>query len=121
MSGRKIDEKTISIPEVKEIMENLKDQLEEIDSDEGMSHFQEITFSYVNKFAKYDAKTAKKIQKLLMEKYEIEEIYAINVVNVDPQTIYDLRTILEKSFTGKTLTDEQLEVIIEEIEELKSS
>lgn len=121
MSGRKIEEKTISIPEVKEIMENLKDKLEEIDTEEGMSHFQEITYSYVNKFAKYDAKTAKKVQKLLMEKYEIEEIYAINIVNVDPKTVYELRTILEKSFTGKTFTNEQLEVILEEIEELKSS
>jgi DNA-directed RNA polymerase subunit F len=121
MSGRKKEEKTISIPEVKEIMENLKDQLSEIDSDEGMSHFQEITYSYVNKFAKFDAKTAKKIQKLLMEKYEIEELYAINIVNVDPKTIYELRIILEKSFTGKTFTDDQLEIIIEEIEEIKSS
>jgi DNA-directed RNA polymerase subunit F len=121
MSGRKIEEKTISIPEVKEIMENLKDKLEEIDVDEGMSHFQEITYSYVNKFAKYDAKTAKKVQKLLMDKYEIEEIYAINIVNIDPKTVYELRTILEKSFTGKNFTNKQLEVIIEEIEELKTA
>lgn len=121
MSGRKKDEKTASIPEVKEIMENLKERWLEINSDEGMSHFQEITYNYVNKFAKFDAKTANKIKKLLMEKYEIEEIYAINIVNVDPQTVPELRVILEKSFTGKTLTDEQLEIIIEEIEELKSS
>ena len=121
MSGRKIDEKTISIPEVKEIMENVKDQLLEIDSDEGMSHFQEITYNYVNKFAKYDAKTAKKVKKLLMDKYDIEEIYSINIVNVDPQSVPELRIILEKSFTGKTLTEDQLEIIIEEIEELKSS
>jgi len=121
MSGRKIDEKTVSIPEVKEIMENVKDKLLEIDSDEGMSHFQEITYNYVNKFAKYDAKTAKKVKKLLMDKYNIEEIYSINIVNVDPQSVPELRIILEKSFTGKTLTDDQLEIIIEEIEELKSS
>ena len=121
MSGRKKDEKTISIPEVKDIMENLKDQLLEIDADEGMSHFQEITYNYVNKFAKYKAKIAKKVKKLLMEKYEIEEIYAINVINVDPQSVSELRVMLEKSFTGKTLSNDQLEVIIEEIEELKSS
>ena len=121
MFGRKIDEKTVSIPEVKEIMENVKDQLLQIDSDEGMSHFQEITYNYVNKFAKYEAKTAKKVIKLLMEKYDIEEIYSINIVNIDPKTVPELRIILEKSFTGKTLTDDQLEIIIEEIEELKSS
>jgi DNA-directed RNA polymerase subunit F len=121
MSGRKKEERSVSIPEVKEIMENLKDQLLEIDADEGMSHFQEITYNYVNKFAKYDVKTAKKVKKLLMNKYEIEEIYAINIINIDPKTILELRPILEKSFTGKTLTDDQLEVIIEEMEELKSA
>ena len=121
MSGRKKLEQTVSIPEVKEIMENVKDQLSEIDANEGMSHFQEITYNYVNKFAKCDAKTANKIKKLLVDKYEIEEIYAINIVNIDPHTVLELRMILEKSFTGKTLTDDQLEVIIQELEELTSS
>ncbi|MFX0002094.1 MAG: hypothetical protein ACFE9C_14655 [Candidatus Hodarchaeota archaeon] len=121
MSGRKIEERSVSIPEVKKIMENLKDQLMEIDADEGMSHFQEITYNYVNKFAKCDAKTAKKIMKLLTDKYEIEELYAINIINIFPQTIPELRIILEKSFTGKTLTDEQLLQILSQIEELKSS
>ena len=121
MSGRKIDEKTVSIPEVKEIMENVKDQLLDIDSEEGMSHFQEITYNYVNKFAKFDAKTAKKIKKLLMEKYEIEEIYAINILNIDPQTVLELRVILEKSFTGKTLTDKQLQELLYQIEDIKTS
>ncbi|MFX1377522.1 MAG: hypothetical protein ACFFA4_00360 [Promethearchaeota archaeon] len=121
MSGRKKEEKSVSIPEVKEIMENLKDQLLEIDAEEGMSHFQEITYNYVNKFAKYDAKTAKKVKKLLTDSYEIEEIYAINIINIDPKTIFELRTMLEKSFTGKTLTDDQLLKLLSQIEELKSS
>ncbi|UCC20255.1 MAG: hypothetical protein JSV62_02920 [Promethearchaeota archaeon] len=121
MSGRKKDEKTVSIPEVKEIMENLKDRLEEIEAEDGMSHFQEITYNYVNKFAKCDAKTAKKIIKLLVDKYEIEEIYAINIVNIFPQSVLELRMILEKSFTGKTLTDDQLLELLSQIEEVKSS
>ena len=121
MSGRKKDERSVSIPEVKEIMEYVKEQMEEIDNEEGMSHFQEITYNYVNKFVKMDAKTAKKIKDFLMEKYEIEELYAINVINIEPQTIMELRIILEKSFTGKTFSDEQLEVILEELEDIKSS
>ncbi|MFX1503009.1 MAG: hypothetical protein ACFFDH_18760 [Promethearchaeota archaeon] len=120
MSGRKIDEKVVSIPEVKEIMENLKDQIIEIDAEEGMSHFQEITYNYVNKFAKYDAKTAQKIQKLLIEKYEIEEIYAINIININPKTIPEVRMILEKSFVGKTFDDDQLQEILYQIEEIKT-
>jgi len=121
MSGRKKDERTVSIPEVKEIMEYVKKKMLEIDSEEGMSHFQEITYNYVNKFAKIDVQTAKKIIKFLMDDYEIEEIYAINIVNIDPQTVPELRTILEKSFVGKTLDDQQLEVILESIEDIKTS
>jgi len=121
MSGRKIDEKTVSIPEVKEMMEYVKEQMEEIDSEEGMSHFQEITYNYVNKFAKIDVIKAKKIKKFLMDKYDFEEIYTINIINVFPKSVPELRVMLEKSFTGKTLNDEQLEVIIEEIEEIESS
>jgi DNA-directed RNA polymerase subunit F len=121
MSGRKKDERAVSIPEVKEIMEYVKEQMEEIDTEEGMSHFQEITYNYVNKFAKIDNKIAKKVKKFLMEKYDIEEIYAINIININPQSLMELRIILEKSFTGKTFTDKQLEIILEELEDIKSS
>ena len=121
MSGRKIDERTVSVPEVKEIMEDIKEKIEEIDTEEGMSHFQEITYNYVNKFAKIDANSAKKIIKFLIEKYNIEELYAINIVNISPKSVPELRIILEKSFVGKTFTDKQLEVILEEIEDLETS
>ena len=121
MSGRKRDEKTVSIPEVKDIMENVKEQLAKIDSEEGMSHSQEITYNYVNKFAKFDSKTAVKIKKLLMDKHDIEDIYAINIVNIDPTTIPELRIILEKSFTGKTLNEKQLQEILYQIEDIKNS
>jgi DNA-directed RNA polymerase subunit F len=121
MSGRKISEKTVSIPEVKKIMESVKEKIEKIDKEEGLSHFQEITHSYVNKFAKMSQKDALKIQKLLIEKYEIEESYAITIVNIDPHTVPEMRMILEKSFSGKALNDEQLQDLISQIEELKSS
>jgi DNA-directed RNA polymerase subunit F len=121
MSGRKIDEKTVSIPEVKKIMEAVKEKIEEIDSEEGLSHFQEITFNYVNKFAKMSEKDAIKIQKLLVDKYEIEEHYAINIVNIDPHAVPELRMILEKSFAGKSLNDDQLQDLLAQIEELKTS
>ena len=121
MSGRKIGEKMVSIPEVKELMENVKDKVLQIDSDEGMSHFQEITYNYVNKYAKMSAKEAKKILNMLKKKYELEEIYMINIVNIDPKTIPELRVILEKSYTGKSLSDEQLQDMLVQINEIKSS
>ena len=122
MSGRKIDEKTVSIPEVKKIMESVKESIMQIDSDEeGMSHFQEITYNYVNEFAKMSDKDAIKIKKLLMDKYDIEELYAINIVNIDPQSIPELRMILEKSFVGKAFNEERLQEILFQISELKIS
>ncbi|TFG16755.1 MAG: hypothetical protein EU531_05460 [Promethearchaeota archaeon] len=119
MSGRKVSEKSVSIPEVKKIMEKVKEEIEEIDSEEGLSHFQEITYNYVNKFAKFEEKSAQKIMKFLTEKYEIEDVYAINIVNIAPKTVPELRMILEKSFIGKTLNDSQLQDLLYQIEELK--
>ncbi|TFG05234.1 MAG: hypothetical protein EU539_09575 [Promethearchaeota archaeon] len=120
MFGRKLDEKTVSIPEVKKIMENVKERIVEID-EEGMSHFQEITYNYVNQFSKMSEKDALKIKKFLIEKCEIEEIYAINIINIDPQTVLELRTILEKSFVGKSMSDSELQEILYQIQDLKSS
>ena len=121
MFGRKIDERTLSIPEVKKIMEDLDEKIMEIDSDEGMSHFQEITYNYVQKFAKMDEKVARKILKFLIETYDLEEEYAINIVNIDPKTIPELRVILEKSMQGKTFNEEQLQKLLYEIGELKKT
>lgn len=121
MFGRKIDEKSVSIPEVNKMMEDIKERIEEIDPEEGLSHFQEITFNYVNKFSKLSEKDAVKIKNFLMDKYDIEEIYTINIVNVDPKTVPELRMILEKSYAGKSLSDEQLQEILYQIEDLKSS
>ncbi len=120
MSGRKINEKLVSIPEVKELMENVKDKVLQIDSDEGMSHFQEITYNYVNKFAKMSGKEAINILNMLKKKYELEDIYMINIVNIDPKTVPELRVILEKSYTGKTLDDDKLEEMLANIGDLKS-
>ena len=127
MSGRKVEEKTVSIPEVKRIMEEVKkkqaislSEVKEIEPEEGLSHFQEITYNYVNKFAKMSEKDAKKITQFLIEKHGIEEIYAINIANIDPKTLFELRMILEKSVVGKTFTDDQLQELLYQIEELKS-
>jgi len=120
LSGRKIDERTVSIPEVRKIMENVKDRIMDIDPEEGMSHFQEITYNYVNNFSKMSERDAAKIEKFLKEKYELEEIFVINIVNIDPQTVPELRMVLEKSFVGKSLNNEQLQTLLYEINELKT-
>jgi DNA-directed RNA polymerase subunit F len=120
MFGRKVNEKTVSIPEVKKIMEDVKERITDID-EEGMSHFQEITYNYVNQFSKMSEKDAIKIKKFLTEKYEIEEVFAINIINIDPLTVSELRTILEKSFIGKSMSEENLQELLYQIQDLKTS
>ena len=82
MSGKKISEKTVSIPEVKKLMEVVKEKMIEIDSEEGMTHFQEITYNYVNKFSKMSEKDAKKIQKFLTDKHDLEEVLPYRIKTV---------------------------------------
>ena len=120
MSGRKIDEKIVSIPEVMQIMENVKEKVELVDTEEGMSHFQEITYNYVHQFGKMNVKDARKIKKFLIDKYELEELFVINIINIDPQNVQEIRIILEKSPKGKTLDDEQLQELLYQIQELKT-
>ena len=120
LSGRKIEEKIVSIPEVKKIMELVKDRIMDIDPEEGMSHFQEITYNYVNQFAKISEIDAQKIKKFLMDKFDLEEIYAINIVNIDPTTVQELKMVIEKSFVGKTLSDDELQEMLYQISELKT-
>ncbi len=121
MSGRKIDEQTVSIPEVKKLMEIVKEKVMEVDEEEGMTHFQEITYNYVNQYAKMSHMDATKIQKFLIEKYNLAELYAINIINIDPQNVPEVRVILEKSPNGKVLDDEQLQELLYQISELKTS
>ena len=102
-------------------MEDVKEKIMEIDSEEGMTHFQEITYNYVQKFAKLSNRDAMKIQKFLERKYDIEETFAINIVNIDPKSVPELRVILEKSYTGKTLNEDQLRDLLAEIGDLKTT
>ena len=63
----------------------------------------------------------KKIQKFLTEKFDIEELHAINIINVDPKTVPEIRMILEKSLVGKTMKDDQLQDLLAQINELKTA
>ncbi len=121
MSGRKLDEKPISIPEVKKLMEEVKEKMEKIDAEEGMSHFQDITYDYVNKFAKMSDQKAAKVKKMLKEQYDMEDPTAINIINISPNKVQELRTILEKTKLGKSLSDDDLQEMLYKIEDIKVS
>ncbi len=97
----------VSIPEVKEILER--------EDPETMDQIQRWTYDYVTKFAKMDAKDAKKMKQDLVKECSITEEEAVEIVNIRPSTLAELR-----SFTfgwKKLILAETLEKMLKLIKE----
>jgi DNA-directed RNA polymerase subunit F len=78
-----IKKEIITLPQVKEILEIVKpDEMDQI---------QRWTFDYVGKFAKKDSRKAQKMVKQLIEQCELKEEEAVEVVNVMPKSLEELR------------------------------
>ena len=97
----------ISIYEVKEILgKNDPDSMDQI---------QRWTLDYVSKFAKIDAKNAKKMKQQLIKECGLTEEEAVEIVNILPTTLAELR-----SFTfgwKKLILAETLEKMLKIIKE----
>ncbi len=97
----------ISISEVKEILGK--------EDPETMDQIQRWTFDYVSKFVKIDPKDAKKMQQQLVKECELTEEEAVEIVNIRPTTLAELR-----SFTfgwKKLILAETLEKMLKIIKE----
>lgn len=97
----------VSISEVKEILEK--------EDPEAMDQIQRWTHDYVSKFAKIDAKAAKKMKQELMKECDLTEEEAVEIVNILPTTLAELR-----SFTfgwKKLILAETLEKMLKIIKE----
>ncbi len=97
----------VSISEVKEILEK--------EDPETMDQIQRWTYDYVTKFAKMDAKDAKKMKQELVKECNITEEEAVEIVNIRPSTLAELR-----SFTfgwKKLILAETLEKMLKLIKE----
>lgn len=101
-------------------MKKFKKTIIDSGTTEEMSHFQQITLEYVSKFSKFSEKQTLEIIKMLSENYNIEHVFAVNVVNIDPQTVPELKTIFEKSSEGKNFDLDKLQEILYKISEIKS-
>lgn len=78
-----IKKEIITLTQVKEILEIVKpDEMDQI---------QRWTFDYVGKFAKTDSRKAQKMVKRLIEQCELKEEEAVEVVNVMPKSLEELR------------------------------
>jgi DNA-directed RNA polymerase subunit F len=73
----------ITLPEVRKILEHVKQ--------DDMDQIQRWTYDYVTKFAKTSAEPAREMVKLLIEQCELKEEEAVEVVNVLPSSLEELR------------------------------
>ena len=97
----------ISLSEVQEI-------LGKVDPEE-MDQIQRWTFDYVSKFVSIDSKNAKEMKKLLIKECELTEEEAVEIVNIRPSSMAELR-----SFTfgwKKLILAETLEKMLKIIKE----
>ena len=102
-----VKKRMLSLPEVKEILSK-----RDIES---MDQIQRWTYDYVSKFAKIEAKAAKKMKQELISQCGLTEEEAAEIVNVLPKSLPELR-----SFTfgwKKLILSETLEKILKIIDE----
>ena len=73
----------ISLAEVKEILEK--------EDAEKMDQIQRWTYDYVTKFAKLDAKAAKKMKQELKKECGLTDEEAVEIINIMPTSLAELR------------------------------
>jgi DNA-directed RNA polymerase subunit F len=113
-----IEEKLISIPEVKLILDTVYERLKKLKKD--WDPFQLATYQYVNTFSKMSSDAAKKIIKMLTVDYGMDLSHAIQVVNIDPTSPKEVRAIFEKDPKLRALNDKELTIMIQKIKDLEA-
>lgn len=86
MPKKVLEERAISIPKVKEILESI--------GEEHLDQFQRRSLDYASKFSKVDAKAAGELVNKLIEEFELEIDEAVEIVNCMPESIEEIRTFL---------------------------
>jgi len=86
---RIIEERPVTVAEVKKI-------LEELGPGAGGDFFLR-TYDYVSKFAKLDGEAAAELVRRLVEEVGLTELEAVQIVNCMPETVDELRPFLAGS------------------------
>jgi len=76
----------ITVPKVKAILEKM--------GEEQLDQFQRRPLDYAAKFSKVDPQGAESLVKDLVEKFELDEEEAVQIVNCMPQSVEELRIFL---------------------------
>jgi DNA-directed RNA polymerase subunit F len=86
MSKRELNEKKLTLPQVKKILESV--------GEENLDQFQRRTLDYVSKFSKEDPVAADKLMEKLTKEFEVDEDEAVQIINCMPETVDELRVFL---------------------------
>jgi DNA-directed RNA polymerase subunit F len=86
MPRKATKERAVTIPEVKGILESI--------GEEELDQFQRRSLDYASKFSKVDPTTAEKLVPELIEKFELEEEEAVQLVNCMPESVEEIRVFL---------------------------
>jgi DNA-directed RNA polymerase subunit F len=86
MARKALKERTITVPHVKEALEAI--------GEERLDQFQRRSLDYATKFTKVDPAAADMIINELVEKFELEEEEATQIVNCMPESIQEIRVFL---------------------------
>jgi len=81
-----LSSQTITIPQVKAILEKL--------GEEQLDQFQRRSLDYAAKFSKLDPEMAEELKDILAKKFELDEEEAAQIVNCMPKSIEEMRIFL---------------------------
>ncbi len=97
-----VSERNLTVAEVERI-------LEEMSTKRDLSSIENLTLDYARKFKKIEYEKAVKLKEILKEKFDIPEEYAVQIVNIMPESTGEIRMILNP--LNKIFTEEQLKEI----------
>jgi DNA-directed RNA polymerase subunit F len=102
MSEKNVKEKTLTLPEVKKLLESM--------GEENLDQFQRRTLDYLSKFSKVKADAAEGLVGKLVAEFGLEESEAVQIVNCMPKSIEELRVFLAGG--RKIIEASKLEAIV---------
>ncbi len=130
-----VNEKAISIPEVKEILDKIiaaekidmkaapvevktgEDGAEvvpeAVEADKTKKYFMKSTYEYAQTFSRMEARVARNIVQKLVTAKQLPLFIAIQIANVNPDTTEELALLLEKS--QRRLSAEEIEKLLFDI------
>jgi DNA-directed RNA polymerase subunit F len=103
MVRKALKERIVTVPQVKEALEAI--------GEERLDQFQRRSLDYATKFAKVDADKVDMLVKEFIEKFEVEEEEAVQIINAMPESIQEIRVFL--SGGRRIIETSKLEKILE--------